>query len=231
LQAQIANNTLNNAFFKIAEKLATEGCSAKDLSVKLLDLGDFFDKKEEPGCAEDCYRASIDVLDQAEQSDRIDPSRDLPSALNRYASALTRNGHQKEAVAIRQRALSVVEASLGQEHLNSLTAANALAQLYFELKNFRAAEPLFRRLVKIKRPQLRCSPEEINSSPGSDGVKLAVMVDRLADCMNALGEPAKALPLYSEAFEILAAVRGFHLEANDILRKYEALRRGDTVDS
>lgn len=96
-------------------------------------------------------------------------STDLEAAkqLDRQISQLNIQGRQSEAIALAQRALSIYEQVLGQEHPDVATSLNGLADLYLSQKSYSQAEPLYQRALAIREKMLKQQPLGVVNSLNS----------------------------------------------------------------
>jgi esterase/lipase superfamily enzyme len=82
------------------------------------------------------------------------------AALNRRLEDLRKAGKFEKALPIAREALTVTIAREGRDALATARALTVVAELYFELKNYAEAEPLFRRALQI-RQAANADPSEI----------------------------------------------------------------------
>lgn len=100
------------------------------------------------------------VVAQTTPVSSFNQSADLAEAeqLDRQISQLNIQGRQSEAITLAQRALTIYQQVLGQEHPDVATSLNTLAELYLSQKNYSQAEPLFWRALAIREKMLKQQP-------------------------------------------------------------------------
>ena len=111
---------------------------------------------------------------------------------------------------------------LGQEHPNTLSSVNNLAQCMGALGDAAGALPLYRRALEGSERVL-----------GKEHPETLASVNNLAGCLQALGDAAGALPLYRRAADGFDALLGpDHPTSRRVRANYDRLEReiaGQTI--
>jgi CHAT domain-containing protein len=128
-----------------------------------------------------------------------DQSAELAEAerLEQQISQLNIQGKQSEAISLAQRALTIYEQMLGQEHFKVANSLDTLADLYLSQKNYSQAEPLYQRALSIREKRLKQLPLGVVSS-----------LNTLAGLYKEQGKYSAAEPLLQRSLYIYAKVLG-----------------------
>lgn len=130
------------------------------------------------------YRAALDALPPG-----VDDV--LAEYLNKHGTAAYQSGNLLEATDSFEKAVKVLERTLGATHPDVATAVNNLALLYYSQGNFAAAEPLYRRALEIDEQVL-----------GPDHAGVATDLNNLALLYKKQGNLEAAEPLLKRALAI-----------------------------
>jgi tetratricopeptide (TPR) repeat protein len=117
--------------------------------------------------------------------------------LNLTGSFLEGSGDAAGALPLKRRALDRSERVLGEEHPDTLTSVNNLAECMRALGDAAGALPLHRRALNSRERVL-----------GKEHPDTLTSVNNLALCMGALGDAAGALPLHRRALDSSERVLG-----------------------
>lgn len=136
------------------------------------------------GEASRCYRSGLEILP---------PGHDelLAEYLNKHGTAAYQSGNLLEATDSFERAVKVLERTLGPEHPDVATAINNLALLHYTQGNHGAAEPLYKRALAIDEKAL-----------GADHAGVATDLNNLALLYKKQGNLPAAEPLLKRALSI-----------------------------
>jgi CHAT domain-containing protein len=115
----------------------------------------------------------------------------VAASLNSLAELYKAQGNYTRAEPLYERALAVLEATLGENHPRVATALNNLAGLYFAQGNYGRVESLYERALAIWEATL-----------GRNHPDVAVAFNNLAELYNAQGNYGRAEPLYERALAI-----------------------------
>jgi len=69
--------------------------------------------------------------------------------LNNQIATLYQQAKYKEAISFAQRVYQICEQKFGQDHPNTATSLNNLAQLYCNLGDYSRAEPLYKQALRV----------------------------------------------------------------------------------
>lgn len=111
--------------------------------------------------------------------------------LNKHGTAAYQSGNLFEATKSFEKAVRLLEGTLGAEHPDVATALNNLALLHYTQGNYAAAEPLYERALAIDEKAL-----------GEDHPGVATDLNNLALLYKKQGKLAKAEPLLKRALTI-----------------------------
>jgi tetratricopeptide (TPR) repeat protein/CHAT domain-containing protein len=112
-------------------------------------------------------------------------------SLNTAVSHLYRQGQFDEAVTNAITASALIAQLWGADHPHYATSLNRLAQIYYTIENYAAAETLYQQALMIRRASL-----------GETHPDYATSLNNLAELYRALGNYAAAEPLYHQALKI-----------------------------
>jgi len=115
----------------------------------------------------------------------------LALSLSYLALLYKAQGRYSEAEPLFQRALSISEQQLGNDHPDVATCLDNLANLYSDQGHYSEAEPLFQRALSIGEQQL-----------GNDHPDVATCLNNLAELYRAQGRYSEAEPLFQRALSI-----------------------------
>ncbi len=140
------------------------------------------------------------VVAQTTSPSSFNQSADLAEAeqLDRQISQLNIQGRQSEAIALAQRALTIYEQVLGQEHPDVAISLDTLADLYLSQKNYSQAEPLYQRALAIREKMLKQEPR----------IGVVTSLNNLATLYKEQAKYSAAEPLQERALAIYEQVLG-----------------------
>ncbi|MGH9754736.1 MAG: FxSxx-COOH system tetratricopeptide repeat protein [Blastocatellia bacterium] len=173
--------------------------------------GDFHEQPETwPLCGE----LLLHALSVAEQAEAFKVANEqtavLLNQLGLYLQVLARYAEAKELL---ERALRIVEASLGSDHPYVANTVNNLALVLQDLGELAQARTLFERSLRIDEAAF-----------GSDHPRVATDVNNLASVLQDLGELAQARALFERALAIFRKFFGDdHPNTKTVLRNLELL--------
>ena len=136
----------------------------------------------------------------------------MATVLNNLALLYKSQGRYEKAKPLLQRALSIMEQSLGGTHLDVTIMLNNLASLYDNQGKYALAEPLYQRALHIQEEQL-----------GPEHPDIAVTLNTLANLYREQGKYAEAEPLYQKALIIVQKSLGIHPLTVTCLENYVLL--------
>ena len=115
----------------------------------------------------------------------------LAEYLNKHGTVAYHAGDHATATVSFEKALKILESTLGENHPDVATGLNNLALLHYSQANYEAAEPLYERALTI---------DEKTLAPGHSGV--ATDLNNLALLYKKQGNFEAAEPLFKRALEI-----------------------------
>lgn len=118
-------------------------------------------------------------------------------ALNKQVEQLYRQGKFKEALALGEKALSLAERVLGEEHPDTLESLHNLAFFYDDQGRLAKAEPLYQRVL--------AAYERVR---GMEDIDTLRSLNNLAVFYEEQGRLADAEPLFKQALAAYERVRG-----------------------
>ncbi|MEE8280675.1 MAG: tetratricopeptide repeat protein [Alphaproteobacteria bacterium] len=131
-----------------------------------------------------CYQEAVDALPG--NSETL-----LAEYLNKHGTAAYHAGDHATATASFEKALNILEATLGESHPEVATGLNNLALLHYSQADYEAAEPLYERALAIDEKTL-----------GPDHSGVATDLNNLALLYKKQGNFEAAEPLFKRALEI-----------------------------
>jgi CHAT domain-containing protein/Tfp pilus assembly protein PilF len=112
-------------------------------------------------------------------------------ALSQHVIELYRQGRYQEAIIPAQKALAILEKTLGPEHPSVAAGLHNLAELYCSSGDYSKAEPLYKRSLAVREKAL-----------GPEHHDVATSLNSLALLYKSLGDYAKAEPMYKRSLAI-----------------------------
>jgi len=134
--------------------------------------------------AAQCYQDAVEAL-PGEFEDL------LAEYLNKHGTAAYHAGDHATATASFEKALKILESTLGENHPDVATGLNNLALLHYSQADYEAAEPLYERALAIDEKTL-----------GPDNSGVATDLNNLALLYKKQGNFEAAEPLFKRALEI-----------------------------
>ena len=119
------------------------------------------------------------------------------SALNQQIEQLIKQEKYQEAISIAERAVEAAKRTRGPEQPETADALNTLGFIFYNIRDYSKAEPLFKEALRIQQKVL-----------GSEHPNTVKTLDGLAELYLAMSYHAKAEPFYQEALRIRQKVLG-----------------------
>ncbi|HWY92716.1 MAG TPA: tetratricopeptide repeat protein [Chthoniobacterales bacterium] len=120
-----------------------------------------------------------------------------PAELKRQIDELYREGKFREAIPLAEKVVFLTKRAKGEEHPDTATSLNDLAELYEAVGDYTKAEPLYQKALAIRQKVL-----------GPDHPDTGTSLNNLAGFYLAVSDYAKAEPLYQNALAIRQKVLG-----------------------
>ena len=121
----------------------------------------------------------------SETTEQVDPRLAEAEELNQQVIKLYEQGKYQEAIPLAEKALSLRQEVLGNNHLDVATSLNNLAALYESQGRYTEAEPFYLQTLEIRKQQL-----------GEDHPDYASSLHDLAGLYRSQGRYTEAEPLY-----------------------------------
>ncbi len=169
-----AGREMREAAEKRLQTAATAKVVAGDLQLAQLDY---------EGAAR-CYQEAVDSLPGSAEDL-------LAEYLNKHGTAAYHVGDHAAATASFEKALKILESTMGENHPDVATGLNNLALLHYSQSDYEAAEPLYERALAIDEKTL-----------GPDHSGVATDLNNLALLYKKQGNFEAAEPLFKRALEI-----------------------------
>jgi tetratricopeptide (TPR) repeat protein len=210
------------------------GAARVGVAVRLVDRALPFGGYRDPGLWPVCARLLPHALAATEHAAQVEVEP-LATAhlLDSSADYLHGRARYGEARDLRERALSIREAQLGPNHLQTVVSLNNLAAVLGDLRDLAAARPLFERALSIREAQLGANHPTTAWSLNSLGAVLRGQGDLVAarrlheralsirEAQLGPDDPQTAVTLYNLAYVLrdqgdLVAARRLHERALSI---------------
>jgi tetratricopeptide (TPR) repeat protein len=120
-----------------------------------------------------------------------------PAELKRQIDELYSEGKFKEAIPLAEKVVFLTKRAKGEEHPDTATSLNDLAELYEAVGDYAKAEPLYQQALAIRRKVL-----------GTHNLLTAASLNNLAGLYKDTGDYPKAESLYQQALAICRKVLG-----------------------
>ena len=120
-----------------------------------------------------------------------------PAELKRQIDELYREGKFREAIPLAEKVVFLTKRAKGEEHPDTATSLNDLAELYEAVGDYTKAEPLYQKALAIRQKVL-----------GPHSLLTGASLNNLAGLYKDTGDYPKAEPLYRKALAICRKVLG-----------------------
>ncbi len=142
-----------------------------------------------PGEASDLKQAELSLGESLREAEVCGPEAAIPPTLNKLAMVYLADGKAIQAELFFMRAVDVSERLYGTEDPKLAPSLIGLGKLYVWQKNYRAAEPLLKRALKLSQ----------NKSAIADARLIDALRDLLAVALDGLGKEEEATALRHQA--------------------------------